>query len=226
MFALVSWSGGKDSCLALHRARTRLGLKVELLVTAMDETGQRARSHGVPPALLSRQAFSLGVKEIKFYHASWEEYEAKFVTMLQCAKVDSGITEAVFGDIDIASHREWEEKVCSLAGLNCHLPLWNEDRLAIVNEFLTEGFRAIVVCVDGSVLPQSFCGREFDESFVKDLPPGVDPCGENGEFHTFAYAGPAFVNGPVALTRVEIKTYESPAEYGGKTFYFQILDVI
>lgn len=98
--------------------------------------------------------------------------------------------------------------------------------MAIVNEFITAGFRAVVVCVDGSVLSESFCGREFDESFIKDLPEGVDPCGENGEFHTFAYDGPAFINGPVVFTRVEIRTYESPAEYGGKTFYFQILDII
>jgi uncharacterized protein (TIGR00290 family) len=146
--------------------------------------------------------------------------------MLQSAKQDDDITEAVFGDIDIASHREWEEKVCGMAGLHCHLPLWDENRLAIVNEFISAGFRAVVVCVDGSALPESFCGREFDQSFVDDLPAGVDPCGENGEFHTFAYDGPAFVNGPVAFRRVEIKTYESPAQYGGKIFYFQILDVI
>ena len=86
----------------------------------------------------------------------------------------------------------------------------------------TAGFRAVVVCIDGSVLDKSFVGREFDDNFVRDLPPGVDPCGENGEFHTFAYAGPSFQH-PVAFDRVEVKEYVSPQEYGGKTFYFQIL---
>ena len=214
--ALVSWSGGKDSCLSLHRARAA-GLNVVLLITAMDETGLRARSHGICPDLLIRQAKALGT-EIKFYHATWAEYEEKFVATLN----HSCVAHAVFGDIDIASHREWEEKVCTLSGLKCVLPLWNEDRMNVVREFIDAGFKAVVVCIDGSVLDQSFVGREFDDAFVHDLPPGVDPCGENGEFHTFAYAGPAFQH-PVEFYRVEVKEYVSPQEYGGKTFYFQIL---
>lgn len=111
-----------------------------------------------------------------------------------------------------------------LLGITASLPLWNEPRLDLVNEFIDKGFKAIVVCVNGSYLPESFCGREFNKEFIADLPPGVDACGENGEFHTFAYDGPSFKH-PVVFRKVEIKTYVAPAEYGGKTFWFQVLDV-
>ena len=111
-----------------------------------------------------------------------------------------------------------------LTGLKAILPLWNENRLDLVKEFINLGYKAIVVCVNGTFLPQSFCGREFDLSFVSDLPAGVDACGENGEFHTFVYDGPCFKK-PIDIKRVEIKTYVAPVEHGGKTFYFQILDL-
>jgi len=225
MRALVSWSGGKDSCLALHRARHGSPpLVVALLLTACDETGERVRSHGVPPALVRAQAAALGVADVAFFSATWAEYEARFIELLARCKEERGIDHGVFGDIDIASHREWEEMVCATSGLQCHLPLWQQSRAALVDEFLAAGFAAIVVCVDGSKLGREFCGREFDAAFVRDLPPEVDACGENGEFHTFVYNGPAFRH-PVAVARKEVKTYVSPAEYGGKCFYFQVLDV-
>ena len=111
-----------------------------------------------------------------------------------------------------------------VTGLIAFLPLWKENRIDVVNEFINLGFKAVVVCVNGTFLPESFCGREFDQSFVSDLPAGVDACGENGEFHTFVYDGPCFKN-PVDIKRVEIKTFVAPVEHGGKTFYFQILDL-
>lgn len=217
--ALISWSGGKDSCLALWRAR-RAGMQVPLLITAMDEDGLRSRSHGVPPQLLQAQADSLGAR-LRFYHASWASYEEKFIGMLQGA-ADEGIAHAIFGDIDLLAHREWEEKVCAAAGLTAHLPLWNEPRRALVDEFLAAGFKAIVVCVNGSLLGAEFCGREFDAAFLADLPPGVDACGENGEFHTFVYDGPAF-SAPVACRRAAVLRYDAPPELGGATYYFQQL---
>jgi uncharacterized protein (TIGR00290 family) len=217
--ALMSWSGGKDSCLALWRAR-RAGLNVALLVTAMDESGARARSHGVPPELLQAQAASLGAR-MRFYQASWDDYEACFIETLRAAALDS-IGTAIFGDIDLLPHRAWEERVCAAAGLTARLPLWGESRRALVDEFLAAGFKAIVVCVNGKHLSADFCGREFDAAFLADLPPGVDACGENGEFHTFVYDGPAFA-APVALRRVQVARYQSPPELGGATYYFQQL---
>lgn len=217
--ALVSWSGGKDSCLALWRAR-QSGMSIRRLVTAMEESGTSSRSHGIPPELLKAQAASLGL-EMRFYHASWGTYEEKFIATLNDARTD-GISHAVFGDIDLLPHREWEEKVCARAGIEACLPLWDEPRDRLVSEFLSLGFKAVVVCVNAQYLGEEFCGREFDAAFLADLPEGVDACGENGEFHTFVYDGPAFVK-PVAFRRAQILRYQAPAELGALTYYFQQL---
>lgn len=217
--ALVSWSGGKDSCLAAWRAR-QAGMRITRLITAMDEAGASSRSHGVPPELIAAQAQSLGT-QIRFYQTSWKTYEEKFVAVLNEARGD-GVTHAVFGDIDLLPHREWEEKVCAQAGLQAALPLWDEARDKLVAEFLALGFKAIVVCVNGDYLSEDFCGREFDAAFLRDLPAGVDACGENGEFHTFVYDGPMFAK-PVAFAREQKLRYEAPAEFGGTTYYFQKL---
>jgi uncharacterized protein (TIGR00290 family) len=217
--ALVSWSGGKDSCLALWRAR-RAGMSIRRLITAMDEAGTSSRSHGVPPQLLQAQAAALGA-EMRFYRTSWKTYEEKFIATLRAARAD-GITHAIFGDIDLMPHREWEEKVCAQAEVEACLPLWDEPRGKLVQEFLSLGFKAVVVCVNGDYLSEDFCGREFDAAFLADLPPGVDACGENGEFHTFVYDGPAFAQ-PVAFRRERRMSYRSPAELGTATYYFQML---
>jgi uncharacterized protein (TIGR00290 family) len=217
--ALVSWSGGKDSCLALWRAR-QSGMPIRRLITAMDESGSSARSHGVPPALLTAQAEAMGL-EMCFYDTSWKTYEEKFVATLRQALAD-GFENAVFGDIDLIPHREWEEKVCAQAGLQACLPLWDEPRDKLVREFLSLGFKAVVVCVDGRFLTEDFCGREFDDAFLSDLPAGVDACGENGEFHTFVYDGPTFAR-PVKFKRDQILRYQAPPELGTTTYYFQKL---
>jgi len=220
--ALVSWSGGKDSCLAMWRAR-QSGMSIPRLITAMDESGSSSRSHGVPPELIAAQADALGT-EIRFYETSWKTYEEKFISVLKEAHRD-GIRHAIFGDIDLVPHREWEEKVCAQAGLQANLPLWDESRIKLVDEFLSLGFKAIVVCVNGSHLPEDFCGREFDAAFLSDLPAGVDACGENGEFHTFVYDGPMFAR-PVPFLRGQKVRYESPAEFGGTSYHFQRLHSI
>jgi uncharacterized protein (TIGR00290 family) len=219
MPSLVSWSGGKDSCLAMWRAQ-QSGMSIKRLITAMDESGASSRSHGIPPELITAQGAALGI-EVGFYHTSWTTYQDEFVATLRTARND-GITHAVFGDIDLMAHREWEEKVCALAGLEACLPLWNEPRAKLVDEFLAAGFKAVVVCVNGNFLSEQFCGREFDAAFIADLPEGVDACGENGEFHTFVYDGPAFDH-PVAFKRDRILHYQSPPELGTATYYFQKL---
>lgn len=220
--AVASWSGGKDSCLALWRSQ-RAGLSVEFLLTALDETGLKARSHGVSKELLNDQGKSLGMRN-EYISATWNDYEARFVEKLQYL-AGQGVNRAIFGDIDLLPHREWEEMVCAKAGIEPCLPLWNENRLEMVSEFLSAGFRARVVCVDGRFLDESFVGVEFDGAFVESLPEGVDPCGENGEFHTFVYDGPNFET-PVKWESVGKRTYVSPSEYGSQTYYFDILDAV
>ena len=220
-FSFVSWSGGKDSCLALWRSQ-QSGFKVTHLLTALEETGSRVRSHGVSVQLMRAQAAALKL-DIEFLSASWKEYEYQFIEKLTFLK-SLGIQSGIFGDSDLIAHREWEEKVCGAAGIAACLPLWNEDRLSLVNEFFHAGFKARVSCVDGRFLDDTFVGCEFDQSFIDRLPAGVDACGENGEFHTFVYDGPNFIN-PVQWVSIGKKTYVSPPEYGSQTYYFDELDV-
>lgn len=192
--AFFSWSGGKDSMLALHRALAA-GWRVEALLAMFDETGERSRSHAIPPALMRAQAQALGIPLV-MRSAGWADYEAVFTDQLR-AFAAQGITHGLFGDIDLQPHRDWEEKVCAAAGLKAVLPLWQAPRRALVDELLALGVRARVVCVDRRFLGAEFCGREFDAAFLAELPPGVDACGENGEFHTFVFDGPRFAR-PVA----------------------------
>ena len=225
MSTLISYSGGKDSTLALWRAQ-RLAAAGELptvtaLLTALEETGQRARSHGVSRALLAEQARCLGLAHHSI-SATWADYEAQFVAQLQ-ALAAQGITDVVFGDIDLQPHRDWEEKVCAHAGLRAHLPLWGHGRRALVDEFLAAGFKARVVCVDGRFLDEGFVGCEFDAHFLARLPATVDACGENGEFHTFVYDGPNFQRPVPWISRGRQSTV-SPPEYGRQTYHFNLLD--
>ncbi len=217
----ASWSGGKDSCLALWRSQ-KADIAITHLITALDETGFKTRSHGVTRELILAQGKSLGMVN-EFISATWQDYENYFIEKLKFLS-SQGISQMIFGDIDLIAHREWEEKVCSEAGITPLLPLWNENRLDMVHEFLDAGFKARVVCIDGRVLNESFVGREFDYDFITSLPTGVDACGENGEFHTFVYDGPNFKH-PVAWKSLGKKTYISPKEYGRKTFYFDLLDI-
>lgn len=217
---LASWSGGKDSCLALWRAQ-KSGHKITHLLTALDESGLKTRSHGVTGDLILVQGKSLGMHN-EFISTAWDSYEQEFIHKLQSLK-SSGLDLAIFGDIDLIAHREWEEKVCLAANLEPILPLWNQNRLSLVEEFLSLGFKARVTCVDGRFLNESYVGREFDAQFINDLPEQVDACGENGEFHTFVYDGPNFAF-PVSWKSLGKQTYVSPAQYGNLTYYFDLLD--
>jgi uncharacterized protein (TIGR00290 family) len=216
--AFFSWSGGKDSMLALHRALAA-GWQVEALLAMFDEDGERSRSHAVPPHLMAVQAEALGIPLV-MGRASWADYEAVFTAQLERFAAQ-GITHGLFGDIDLQPHRDWEEKVCTGAGLSAVLPLWQENRRALVDELLAHGYRARVVCVDARFLDASFCGREFDARFVADLPAGVDACGENGEFHTFVFDGPRFAR-PVTHAVVQVHEVCQSAPATGRHFVAEL----
>jgi uncharacterized protein (TIGR00290 family) len=214
--ALCSSSGGKDSLLAMWHARAN-GARLTTQLTMLEENGERTRSHGVPLALMRRQAHALGL-DLVAPSASWASYERVFTDALRSLS-GQGHEEAVFGDIDLAAHRDWEERVCAAAGLRAHLPLWGRNRAELADEVLALGFRALVVCVDSRHLGDEFCGREFDRRFIDELPRGVDACGENGEFHTFVYDGPLFRERvPVRVAARE--PYVAPAELGGVRYCF------
>lgn len=214
--AVCSSSGGKDSLLALWYAR-RAGVDVRAMLTMLEETGSRSRSHGIDRALVEQQAAALGL-ECELASAGWNDYERVFIEALRGLR-GRGYETAVFGDIDLEAHREWEERVCREAALEARLPLWHRDRGEIAREVIELGFRAIVVCVDSRHLPDEMCGRDFDTRFISELPPSVDPCGENGEFHTFVVDGPLFVR-PVRVRLTGREAYVAPPERGGVRYCF------
>jgi uncharacterized protein (TIGR00290 family) len=220
VLALASWSGGKDSMLALRQARAA-GLDVRWLVAMLDESGLRLRSHGVPLGLMQSQAAALGL-ELVAPSASWDDYQAVFTAQLR-ALAARGAQAVVFGDIDLQPHRDWEEQVCAAAGLRAELPLWGRGRPELARAFIAQGYSARVVCVDSRHLSDPFCGRLFDAALIDDLPAGVDACGENGEFHTFVFDGPGFARA-VAHHVAAIEPHTAPARFGGGRFVYARLE--
>lgn len=188
--AFSSWSGGKDSCLALYRAEKQ-GIRVPYLFTMIEEGGLRSRSHGLRNELLQAQAEAMA-KTWEFRKATWGDYEAEFLGYLQ-HKREQGITHGVFGDIDLEPHREWVKRVCETEGIQHLLPLWQESRQDLIREFVRAGFLARIVTLDTRRVPEEYLGRLFTEDLIEDFEAmGVDACGENGEFHTVVLDGPVF----------------------------------
>lgn len=185
-----SWSGGKDSCLALAR-ELMSGRPLTCLVTMLTEDGERSRSHGLSRNVLQAQAEALGVPLLTA-SATWNDYEAAFIRLLRQAR-ELGAATAVFGDIDIPRHRAWEEGVCTAAGLVPSLPLWQEERLTLLDEWWARGFEALLVVAREGAVDRRYLGRILDRATAGELAAtGIDPCGENGEFHTLVTAGPLF----------------------------------
>jgi uncharacterized protein (TIGR00290 family) len=211
MVAAISWSGGKDGWLALLRARAA-GHHVRFALTMFDESGERSRSHAVPPDVIALQVRSLGLEPVAA-RAPWQRYEESLIGALR-KLADRGVDKVIFGDIDIVAHRMFEERVCASAGMSAELPLWQEDRVALVEEMFAHGLKAIVVTTDDRFLDGRLCGRYFDRAFLAALPPGIDRCGENGEFHTFVVGGAGFSD---ALPVVAAASYAHAVSFEGAT---------
>jgi uncharacterized protein (TIGR00290 family) len=191
--ALVSWSGGKDSCYALYRASID-AIQPVILLNVLNEAGKISRSHGIPESILHAQALLLGLP-LHTIAASWQEYESHFTGALTQLKQKHHLTYAVFGDIDLQGHRDWEEKVCATAGLHAHLPLWQKDRKALVHEMLAWGLKTIIVSCN-EAMGASYLGKQITAEMIDHLEKkGIDPCGENGEFHTLVIDCPLFSKG-------------------------------
>lgn len=188
--SLCSWSGGKDSCFALMKA-IEAGYQPVALLNVLNEEGRISRSHGIPSSILNAQAAAAGLP-IRLIPSSWQDYEQNFTGALIHLRSAYNISHAVFGDIDLQAHRDWEEKVCTNAGITAVLPLWQRDRKELVFEMLESGIRTMIVSCNELMGPE-FLGRLIDEQCVIDLEnTGVDVCGENGEFHTLVTACPLF----------------------------------
>ncbi|HOX06336.1 MAG TPA: ATP-binding protein [Planctomycetota bacterium] len=198
--AVLAWSGGKDSAWALHLVRQSGEAEVAGLLTALAEADGRVTLHGVPEELAAAQAAALGLplRTMRIPSpCSDAEYAARVAAALESARAD-GVTHVIYGDLYLESVRPERERQAAAAGLTPLFPLWHRGTALTAEAMILGGLRARVVSVDLAKLPREFCGREYDEDFVCDLPAGVDPCGENGEFHTFCHAGPMF-GSPVAF---------------------------
>jgi len=192
--AIVSWSSGKDSAMALQKTLEADQFEVSTLLTTVSEPFHRVSMHGVREELLERQADSLGLELVKVmipYPCPNAVYEEKMRNTLQFWK-RKGVTHVIFGDLFLEDIRRYREEKLALLHLTPIFPIWGKDTPRLAREMIAAGFRAILTCVDPRKLSPSLAGREFDSSLLSDLPDEVDPCGENGEFHTFVYDGPPF----------------------------------
>ncbi|MGC4038221.1 MAG: diphthine--ammonia ligase [Chitinophagaceae bacterium] len=190
--SLCSWSGGKDSCFALMQA-IQFGYTPKVLLNVLNEEGKISRSHGIPHSILQQQA---ATAKIPLYAiaSSWKEYELHFTAALKDLKEQYQLTHAVFGDIDLQPHRDWEEKVCTNAALTAVLPLWKQDRRQLVNQMLESGIETMIVSCNEK-MGERFIGKIITTSLIDELESmEIDACGENGEFHTLVLDCPLFKN--------------------------------
>ena len=222
--AYFNWSGGKDSALALWDLMQQKKYSIEYLLTSMNSFHDRVSMHGVRRDLVTAQASSINIPLITLElpeQPDMTEYESAVMNQVTWLK-EKGITHGVFGDIFLEDLKRYREEKLAAAGINCVFPIWKKDTKQLIDAFIEEGFKAVVVCVGERYLDKSFCGREIDKNFCRDLPSTVDPCGENGEFHTFVYDGPIFSK-PVDFEKGDVvyRTYPAPGndrqQYG---FYF------
>ncbi|WP_345007731.1 diphthine--ammonia ligase [Snuella lapsa] len=189
---LCSWSGGKDSCYAFYKA-IQLNYRPTVLLNVMNEYGDRSRSHGIPKEVLEAQAKALELP-IHFFNSTWEAYEANYIKNLKQLSQTFSLSHAVFGDIDIDSHRIWEEKVSHAANLEAVLPLWQGNRRQLVLDMIEVGLEAVIVSCNQQMGP-AFLGKTINGALIETLEAmGVDACGENGEFHTLVVNAPFFKN--------------------------------
>ena len=214
----MNWSGGKDATLALYTILQQQQFNIRYLLTTMNAAHDRVSMHGVRRALHMAQAAAIGIplKTVELpEQPGMETYASAMMQQVQALQAE-GCTHAVFGDLFLEDLKQYREQQLAPTGIRAVFPLWQQDTTALLQQFIALGFKAVVVCVHAGYLDQSFCGRLIDADFLHDLPAGVDPCGENGEYHSFVVDGPIFTT-PVAYTLGEMvyRTYPDPANCNG-----------
>jgi len=217
---LVSWSGGKDSAMALWEILKGQHYEVAALVTTVTSDYERISIHGVRRALLKEQANSLGMvlEEVLIpKQATNAQYESSMGAVLSKYHA-RGVSSVVFGDIFLEDLRSYREETLGHLGLQAMFPIWKVETVELAHRFMDAGFKAITTCVDTNVLGKEFVGRKYDQDFLQELPNGVDACGENGEFHTFVYDGPIFKE-PIRLSLGEKVLRE------GRFYYCDLIEV-
>ena len=228
--AIFCWSGGKDSSYALHKVLTEGLYEIKYLLSTFNGTYNRLSMHGVREALIQEQADRIGIPLLKVYvyEASNEEYEKQMNETLLKLKSE-GITTVLYGDIFLEDLREYREQKMAQLDMQCVFPIWKTDTAWLINDFVAKGFKSYTCCINDGYLDESWAGRLINESFINELPPTVDPCGENGEFHSFCFDGPLFSE-PISVGLGEktykpllIKTTDHPTpikDMGTKGFWF------
>ena len=191
--AIFCWSGGKDSAYCLHKVLREELFDVKYLLTTVNDKFKRISMHGVREELLDQQAESIGIPllKVRVTEGTNNEYEKQMETVLLKAKSE-GISDVIFGDIFLEDLRTYRENNLAKVGMKGVFPIWKMDTTNLINDFITQQFKAVVCCVNDGYLGEEWVGREVDKSFIEQLPASVDPCGENGEYHTFCYDGPLF----------------------------------
>ena len=192
--AVFNWSGGKDSALAMYHILKEQQYQIDSLTTNINKYHQRISMHGVREELLDQQVKALGLEINKLYLPKNPDMKTYNTLMAELMNklVKEGYKYSIFGDIFLEDLKKYREKSLNEVGLQGIFPLWKQNTTKLIHEFLDLGFKTITVCVDSRLLDSSFLGRVINKGFIDDLPKGVDPCGENGEFHTFVFEGPIF----------------------------------
>lgn len=200
--AIMCWSGGKDSAMALHRAC--IDFEVVSLLTTMNAEFKRISMHGVRETMLDAQAESIDLPLLKVWvkTGSYDEYEQQMRECMETAKSE-GVTHIIYGDIFLQDLRDYRERQLEKVGLKAVFPLWQSNTSALIQTFIQSGFKTVTCCINDGYLDESWVGRDINADFVAELPIHVDPCGENGEYHTYCYAGPIFKH-EIDFTRGEV----------------------
>ena len=226
--ALFNWSGGKDSALALHYALKSEFYEVARLLTSINKDLERISMHGVRKSMLLKQVEAIGLPLTLLELPTGLDmamYDELMSQTLQPLVEGQGITHSVFGDIFLEDLKKYREDKMKEVGLSGYFPLWKRDTTELLQEFIEKGFKTLLISIDGSKLDKSFVGQELTLDLVKEFPKEVDPCGENGEFHTFVFEGPIFEK-PISFQKGEIvgKDYELTKGSSEKvTYWFQDL---
>ncbi|GMQ75742.1 MAG: ATPase [Gammaproteobacteria bacterium] len=191
---MLSWSSGKDSAWTLHVMRQDPDIAIDGLFSTINQEFDRVSMHAVRVALLQQQSDSIGlpIQLIPIPYPCSDADYAKIMSGFVKREIERGVECFAFGDLYLEDIREYREKSLSGSGIGPIFPIWGSDTRVLSATMLESGLRAQITCVDPSQLAPEFCGREYDASFLRDLPPDVDPCGEKGEFHSFAFDGPMF----------------------------------
>lgn len=191
--AIMAWSGGKDSSYCLNEVLDGSEYEVAYLLTTLNAEFKRISMHGVKEELLDAQAKTLGIPQIKvwIHEGTYEEYDRQMEAALIKAKSE-GIKTVIFGDIFLEDLRKYREEKLSSVGMQAVFPLWKRDTKELISDFISKGFRTVTCCINDAYFGEEAVGQELTSEFVASFPSNVDPCGENGEFHTFCYAGPHF----------------------------------